>query len=192
MKSALDTSATLDDIAASINATVALKNAQNAANQAQLTEAASIKATIDSISKAIEATQASKTLAASQLDVTLAARDDAAKLVSLQVAAAIEELNSVKAEISSFSEKTTAFEAKSASALKSGETRIDDIKSAILAADDAQSSGITTEWRLSSYVGFIVSLALASIIGFQSPVATLLILRLGIFGRTQIKGYRKQ
>ena len=57
--------------------------------------------------------------------------------------------------------------------------------------DDAQSSGITTEWRLSSYVGFIVSLALASIIGFQSPVATLLILRLGIFGRTQIKGYRK-
>ena len=57
--------------------------------------------------------------------------------------------------------------------------------------DDAQNSGLTTEWRLSSYVGFIVSLALASIIGFQSPVATLLILRLGIFGRAQIKGYRK-
>ena len=32
---------------------------------------------------------------------------------------------------------------------------------------------------------------LASIIGFQSPVATLLILRLGIFSRNQLKGYRK-
>ena len=57
--------------------------------------------------------------------------------------------------------------------------------------NDAKDSGIANTWRLSSYVGFIVSLALASIIGFQSPVATLLVLRLGIFGREQLKSYRK-
>ena len=57
--------------------------------------------------------------------------------------------------------------------------------------DDAQSAGISTEWRLSGYVGFIVSLALASVIGFQSPVATLLILRMGVMKRSQIRGYRR-
>ena len=57
--------------------------------------------------------------------------------------------------------------------------------------DDAQNSGISTEWRLSGYVGFIVSLALASVIGFQSPVATLLILRMGVLKRSQIRGYRR-
>lgn len=57
--------------------------------------------------------------------------------------------------------------------------------------DDAQNAGISTEWRLSGYVGFIVSLALASVIGFQSPVATLLILRMGVLERTQIRAYRR-
>ena len=57
--------------------------------------------------------------------------------------------------------------------------------------EDAQSAGISTEWRLSGYVGFIVSLALASAIGFQSPVATLLVLRMGIVDRTQIRTYRR-
>jgi len=57
--------------------------------------------------------------------------------------------------------------------------------------DDAQSAGISTEWRLSGYVGFIVSLALASVIGFQSPVATLLVLRMGVLERSQIRGYRR-
>ncbi len=140
LKTGVENSATLDDIDATINATATLKNAQDAANAAQLSEVASIKATIDAISKAIEATQASSTLASSQLDVTIAARDDAEKLVSLQVAAAIEELNSIKAEITSAAEKTIAFEAKAASALKTGETRIDDIKSAITASEDAQKS----------------------------------------------------
>jgi sec-independent protein translocase protein TatC len=57
--------------------------------------------------------------------------------------------------------------------------------------EDAQSAGISTEWRLSGYVGFIVSLALASAIGFQSPVVTLLVLRMGVVERYQIRNYRR-
>tara|TARA_B100001121_G_scaffold32930_1_gene27623 strand:+ start:42678 stop:43478 length:801 start_codon:yes stop_codon:yes gene_type:complete len=57
--------------------------------------------------------------------------------------------------------------------------------------DDAQSAGLTTEWRLSGYVGFIVNLALACVIGFQAPVATILTLRFGIATRQQILQYRK-
>ena len=57
--------------------------------------------------------------------------------------------------------------------------------------DDAQNAGLSTEWRLSGYVGFIVSLALASVIGFQSPVATLLVLRMGVLERKQVRRYRK-
>jgi sec-independent protein translocase protein TatC len=57
---------------------------------------------------------------------------------------------------------------------------------------DAQSAGLSTDWRLSGYVGFIANLAIASIIGFQAPVATLLILRFGVVDRNQIKQYRRQ
>jgi len=57
--------------------------------------------------------------------------------------------------------------------------------------NDAQSAGLSTEWRLSGYVGFITNLAIASIIGFQAPVATLLILRFGVVDRSQIKQYRR-
>ena len=56
---------------------------------------------------------------------------------------------------------------------------------------DAQSAGLSTEWRLSGYVGFISNLAIASVIGFQSPVVTLLILRFGVVDRAQIKFYRR-
>ena len=56
---------------------------------------------------------------------------------------------------------------------------------------DAQSAGLSTDWRLSGYVGFIANLAIASIIGFQAPVATLLILRFGVVDRSQIKQYRR-
>ena len=56
---------------------------------------------------------------------------------------------------------------------------------------DAQSAGLSTDWRLSGYVGFIANLAIASIIGFQAPVATLLILRFGVVDRSQIKLYRR-
>ena len=57
--------------------------------------------------------------------------------------------------------------------------------------DDAQNAGLTTEWRLAGYVGFIVNLALACVVGFQAPVVTLLTLRFGIATRQQITQYRK-
>ena len=57
--------------------------------------------------------------------------------------------------------------------------------------DDAQNAGLTTEWRLAGYVGFIVNLALACVVGFQAPVVTILILRFGIATRQQITQYRK-
>ena len=46
-------------------------------------------------------------------------------------------------------------------------------------ANDAQAAGLSTEWRLSSFVGFIVSLCLACVIGFQAPLITLLSLQSG-------------
>ena len=39
-------------------------------------------------------------------------------------------------------------------------------------ATDAQAAGLSTEWRLSSFIGFIVSLCLACVIGFQAPLIT--------------------
>ena len=57
--------------------------------------------------------------------------------------------------------------------------------------DDAQNAGLSTEWRLSGYVGFIVNLALACVIGFQAPVVTILCLRMGIASRNQIIQYRR-
>lgn len=57
--------------------------------------------------------------------------------------------------------------------------------------NDAQSAGLSTEWRLSSYVGFIANLALASAVGFQAPVATLLVLRLKVVSREDVRGYRR-
>ena len=57
--------------------------------------------------------------------------------------------------------------------------------------DDAQNAGLSTEWRLSGYVGFIVNLALACVIGFQAPVVTIVCLRMGIASRNQIVQYRR-
>ena len=56
---------------------------------------------------------------------------------------------------------------------------------------DAQNAGLSTDWRLDGYVGFITNLSIASIIGFQAPVATLLVLRFGVIDRSQIKQYRR-
>ena len=56
---------------------------------------------------------------------------------------------------------------------------------------DAHSAGLTTEWRLSGYVGFITTLVVASMVGFQSPLATLIILRLELAQREDVKRYRK-
>ena len=56
---------------------------------------------------------------------------------------------------------------------------------------DAQTAGLSTEWRLSSYTGFIANLAIASAIGFQAPLATLLVLRMEIVRRATIRSYRR-
>ena len=56
---------------------------------------------------------------------------------------------------------------------------------------DAQNAGLSTEWRLSGYVGFIANLAIASAVGFQAPVATLMVLRLEIITRKEVRRYRR-
>ena len=56
---------------------------------------------------------------------------------------------------------------------------------------DAQQAGLTTEWRLSNYAGFIVNLVSASAIGFQAPLITTLILRSEAVTREQMAGARR-
>ncbi|MDP6870246.1 MAG: twin-arginine translocase subunit TatC [Candidatus Poseidoniaceae archaeon] len=58
-------------------------------------------------------------------------------------------------------------------------------------ATDAQDAGLTTEWRLNSFVGFIINLCVACIIGFQAPIATILAIRSGILKRNTIVAYRR-
>ena len=58
-------------------------------------------------------------------------------------------------------------------------------------ANDAQSAGLSTEWRLSSFVGFIISLCLACVIGFQAPLITTLSLRSGAIDRITLLEYRR-
>lgn len=57
--------------------------------------------------------------------------------------------------------------------------------------NDAQQAGLSTEWRLSSYAGFLVNLLAASAIGFQAPLVTTVILRSGVFTRTQLVQARR-
>ena len=56
---------------------------------------------------------------------------------------------------------------------------------------DAQQAGLTTEWRLSNYAGFIVTLLCASAIGFQAPLITTLILRSGAISGAQMAASRR-
>ena len=56
---------------------------------------------------------------------------------------------------------------------------------------DAQTAGLSTEWRLSSYTGFIANLAIASDIGFQAPLVTLLIFRMEVVRRATVRSYRR-
>ena len=46
--------------------------------------------------------------------------------------------------------------------------------SGLSAKKDAQAAGLTTEWRLNGFIGFILNLSVACAIGFQAPVLTLL------------------
>jgi len=58
-------------------------------------------------------------------------------------------------------------------------------------ASDAQAAGLSTEWRLSSFIGFIISLCLACVIGFQAPLITLLSLQSGAVDRPTLVAYRR-
>ena len=58
-------------------------------------------------------------------------------------------------------------------------------------ASDAQAAGLSTEWRLSSFVGFILSLCLACVIGFQAPLVTLISLQSGAVDRPTLVAYRR-
>jgi sec-independent protein translocase protein TatC len=58
-------------------------------------------------------------------------------------------------------------------------------------ATDAQAAGLSTEWRLSSFIGFIVSLCLACAIGFQAPLTTLLSLQSGAIDRPTLLEFRR-
>ena len=58
-------------------------------------------------------------------------------------------------------------------------------------ATDAQSVGLSNEWRLSSFIGFVVSLCLACVIGFQAPIITLLALNSGAVDRETLLAHRK-
>jgi sec-independent protein translocase protein TatC len=56
---------------------------------------------------------------------------------------------------------------------------------------DAQQAGLSTEWRLSNYAGFIVNLLSASAIGFQAPLLTTLVLRSGLATHQQLAASRR-
>lgn len=58
-------------------------------------------------------------------------------------------------------------------------------------SSDAQEAGLSTQWKLGAYVGFVLNLAIASAIGFQAPVVTMLALRVGMVDQKTITMYRK-
>ena len=58
-------------------------------------------------------------------------------------------------------------------------------------SNDAQQAGLSTQWKLEAYIGFILNLCIASAIGFQAPVITLLALRVGMVKRKTLAAYRK-
>ena len=51
---------------------------------------------------------------------------------------------------------------------------------------DAQAAGLTTEWRLNGFIGFILNLSVACAIGFQAPVLTLLAIRTDLVKREDV------
>ena len=57
--------------------------------------------------------------------------------------------------------------------------------------NDAQSVGLSTDWRLIAYVGFLVRLHLASAVGFQAPLVTLAVLRGGLVDRATLAAHRR-
>lgn len=57
--------------------------------------------------------------------------------------------------------------------------------------NDAQNAGLSSQWRLTGYASFVANLTLASAVGFQAPVVTLIILRCEIMSRQDLTSYRR-
>ena len=53
-------------------------------------------------------------------------------------------------------------------------------------AEDSGESGLVNTWQLQSWVGFVTGLYFSSIIGFQVPIVTILLLRSGAISRSSI------
>ncbi len=53
-------------------------------------------------------------------------------------------------------------------------------------AQDAVSAGLSSTWRLKSWIGFISGLYFSSIIGFQIPLLTILLIKSNIIDRNEI------
>ena len=56
---------------------------------------------------------------------------------------------------------------------------------------DAASVGLTANWQLAAWIGFIAGLCLGSVVGFQVPLLTLLALRGGLVERALLTNYRR-
>jgi Sec-independent protein secretion pathway component TatC len=56
---------------------------------------------------------------------------------------------------------------------------------------DAQSAGLETTWQLQAWIGFVSGIVMASAIGFQTPLATLLAIRSGAVEREMLSFHRR-
>ena len=57
-------------------------------------------------------------------------------------------------------------------------------------SEDAASAGLDSTWQLQSWIGFVLGLYFASVIGFQVPLAALLLLRYDVIERASITDNR--
>jgi|TARA_B100000579_G_scaffold16972_1_gene12019 sec-independent protein translocase protein TatC len=53
-------------------------------------------------------------------------------------------------------------------------------------ANDASNVGLTNTWQLQSWLGFVIGLFFGSIMSFQTPLVTLLLLRTGMISRSSL------
>jgi sec-independent protein translocase protein TatC len=53
-------------------------------------------------------------------------------------------------------------------------------------ANDAANLGLSNTWQLQSWIGFIIGLFFGSIVSFQTPLVSLLLLRNGVISRNSI------
>ena len=53
-------------------------------------------------------------------------------------------------------------------------------------ANDASSVGLTNTWQLQSWLGFVIGLFFGSVMSFQTPLVTLLLLRARIISRANL------